>query len=184
MANTAHKNMPDSQLHEVKGAATAAAGKMPIANGTGLAPFSYANPIGATSFINNAVPFSMTSPTVYTKVNPVTTALGVAIEVTEGTNARLTYTGTRTSIFKINAVISLLQSTGSNKEISVKLYKNSTAIAHSEVIQTTSTAITNQISLNATVSLATNDFIECYIITESGDLFIKGFYLDMIGIRG
>ncbi len=184
MANTAHKNMPDSQLHEVKGAATAAAGKMPIANGTGLAPFSYANPIGATSFINNAVPFSMTSPTVYTKVNPVTTALGVAIEVTEGTNARLTYTGTRTSIFKINAVISLIQSTASNKNIAVKLYKNAGAIAHSEVFQTFVSNVTHEIALSAIVPMATNDFIECYVVTESGDLLIKGLYLDMIGVRG
>ena len=35
-----HKDIPDAQLHKIKGAATATVGQIPIANGSGDAPFA------------------------------------------------------------------------------------------------------------------------------------------------
>lgn len=41
MANVLHKDLTGSDLHEVKGAASAASGTFPKADGAGSAPFSY-----------------------------------------------------------------------------------------------------------------------------------------------
>lgn len=38
-----HKNIPDVELHQIKGAASAVAGQVPIASGSGTAPFGFLN---------------------------------------------------------------------------------------------------------------------------------------------
>lgn len=43
MANILHSQLTGLDLHEVKGASTAASGTSPVANGTGGAPFSFIN---------------------------------------------------------------------------------------------------------------------------------------------
>lgn len=40
MANVLHSNLTGSDLHECKGASTAAAGQVPVASGAGTAPFA------------------------------------------------------------------------------------------------------------------------------------------------
>ena len=181
-----HKSIPDADLHEVKGAAGALIGKIPIATGAGTAPFGYANPIGSISFINYAAPYSIVFPTAYTKVSPVTTATGVAVETSEGANARVTYTGALTSKFRITCNLSVSQTSGANRDIGIKLYKTGAALAGSEIFQTTTTGVIHLTTTIFDTVLATNDYIECYIQNKgaSGDVLIHSFVLNFLGLRG
>lgn len=181
-----HKNIADADLHEVKGAAAAAAGKVPIAGGAGTAPFGYVNPLGSTYFVNYAAPNVIVYPAAYTKINPVTTAAGVAIETTEGTNARITYTGTATSKFRVLANVSMAQSSGANRDLGLKLYKNGVAIAGSEIFTTSSTGVIQLITSIFDISLATNDYIEAYVINKGagGDVSIYAMLINVLGLRG
>ncbi len=184
--STQHKNIPEADLHEMKGAAAAAVGKVPIASGTGTTPFGYANPIGACHFVDYAAPYVLTYPAAYTKAVPVTVANGVPLEVTEGVNARLTYTGTLTTKFRIVCNVSLAQASGANRDIGLKIYKNGVAVNQSEIFTSTSTAYIQLITSVVDLSLATNDYIECFAINKgaSGDISFYSFYLTMNGVRG
>lgn len=181
-----HSAIADADLHETKGAAGAAAGKAPIASGAGAAPFHYVNPLGNIYFINYAAPNTIVFPTAYTKINPVTTAGGVSVEVTEGANARLTYTGALTSKFRAVCNLSFAQSAGANRDIGLKLFKNGSAVAGSEIFATTTSGVITLITSIFDVSLATNDYIECFVQNKgaSGDVQIYSYLLNILGIRG
>lgn len=181
-----HKNIPDADLHEVKGAASASAGKSLIATGTGTATFDYTNALGSTSFVNYAAPYVLAYPAVYTKLEPVTTASGVAVATTEGANARITYIGNVTGKFRGVCNISLSQSIGANRDLGIKLYKNGAALAGSEIFQTSTSGTIHLVTTIFDFTLATNDYIECFIQNKgaSGDVSIYAFLLNIMGIRG
>lgn len=181
-----HKNIADADLHEIKGAAAAAAGKVPTASGAGAAPFGYANPIGSTYFVNYAAPNVIVYPAAYTKINPVTTPAGVSIETTEGTNARITYTGAATSKFRVLANVSMSQNSGANRDLGLKLHKNGTAIAGSEIFTTASSGVIQLITSIFDISLATNDYIEAFVINKgaSGDVSVSALLINILGLRG
>lgn len=181
-----HKNIADADLHEMKGAASAAIGKVPVASGAGTSPFGYANPIGSTYFVNYAAPNLIVFPAAYTKINPVTTPAGVAVETTEGVNARITYTGTLTSKFRVLANVSMSQGSGANRDLGLKLHKNGVAIAGSEIFTTASTGVIQLITSIFDISLATNDYIEAFVINKgaSGDVSVSALLINILGIRG
>ena len=180
-----HSAIADADLHQCKGAATAAAGKVPIASGAGTATFGFANPSGAISFINYAAPYVLAYPAAYTKLAPVTSAGTIPIEVTEGNNARLTYTGTATTKFKALCNLSFSQASSAARDISIALHKNGVIVGGSEVFIDTTSAIITQVTSMFDVSLATNDYIECFALNRgaSGDISFYSFVLSLIGLR-
>lgn len=182
----AHASLPNADLHECKGASTAAAGKTIVAGGAGTATFKYANPLGNTHFVNYAAPYTLTYPAAYTKIAPTTTAGGVAIEFTESTTAMLTYTGTDTIKARIICNMSLSQSAGANRDLGLKLYKTGSAIAGSEIFQTTQSGLIHLVTTVFDVSLSTNDYVECYAINKgaSGNLLIYSMVLNAVCVRG
>lgn len=181
-----HSAIPDADLHELKGAASAAAGKVPIASGAGTSPFGFANPLGAVSFVNFGAPYTLLYPAVYTKLAPTTTAGGVPIEVTEANTARLTYTGSLTSKCRIMCNLSLSQASGAARDLGLAIYKNGSIVAGSETFIGTTSAVVAQVTTVFDVSLATNDYVECYVINRgaSGDISVYSFALTLIGVRG
>ena len=181
-----HSAIADADLHQCKGAATAAAGKVPIASGAGTATFGFANPSGSISFINYAAPYVLAYPAAYTKLAPVTAAGTIPIEVTEGNNARLTYTGTATTKFKAVCNLSFSQASGAARDISIALHKNGVIVGGSEIFVSTTTAVIAPITTMFDVSLATNDYVECYVINRgaSGDISVRSFVLSLIGLSG
>lgn len=181
-----HKNIADADLHEAKGAAGAAAGKALIAGGAGTATFGYVNPLGSTYFINYAAPYVLAYPAAYTKLAPTTIAAGVAVETTEGTNARITYTGATTSKFRVVCNMTISQTIGANRDLGFKLYKTGVAVAGSEIFQTSTSGTLQLLTTIFDVSLATNDYVECFVQNKgaSGDINVHSFLLNIIGIRG
>lgn len=192
-----HVDITDPELHESKGVSTATVNQVYSANGTGsgtwqkvknvnlqgvsAAPgagyfavsdgsggFSFAPAAhGSTRFHNLSTPYTLAATTSYAKVDCTTTAGGTPTAFTEGTNARLTYTGT-TSI-DLDFIISVIveQSSGSNKDVTIALYKNGTIISTAETISTTVTASKHQLSLHFDVTATLNDYFEIYAKVSS-----------------
>lgn len=182
-----HSAISNADLHECKGASAATAGQSIIAGGAGTATFKYANPHGSIYFENIAAPYVLTYPTVATKAAPTTTASGTALEFTEATTARLTYTGADTIDMRIIFNVSLDQASGANRDVVLYIYKNGSVITGSSAINTTSSAVkVLTTSVFDIPNVATNDYFEAYIKNTgaSGDVNIYTFVLTMFGMRG
>lgn len=177
-----------SDIHVCKGADTAAAGQLPFFNGAGGQVNAYSNPHGMCYFVDStlAAPYVLTYPSAYTKLAPTTIAGSTSIEVIEGTNARLTYTGAYATKGIIVCNISLDQASGADRNIGIQLYKNGSALAGSEIFTTTTTTLKQHLSAAFTVPLVQNDYIEAYAknFGGSGDINVYSFTLDLLGIRG
>jgi hypothetical protein len=176
-----HKLIPDSDLHEPKGVATAAAKSVYVATGaaTGVWTLS-AN--GAIYFDNISVPYSLTYPATYTKLSPTTLAIGIGNSVTEATTARLTSVKAGTSVFRAEAQLSVSQASGANKALRFGLYKNGALIPGSVITLTTVTALIYNVTLSIPVSLAENDYVEVYAQNDgaSGDIAVYTFNLQLV----
>jgi len=183
----AHASLPEADLHECKGASTATVGKTIIAGGAGTATFKYANPHGSIYYSDLAAGTTITYPSAYTKVAPTTTANGTAVEFTEATTAKLTYTGTDTLDCRVLCNITLDQNVLADRDVYFKIYKNGSAVTGSEVGTTVAQAQKHNVSLQFDIpNLATNDYIEVYCKNTgaSGDVKIYSFYLTAFCMRG
>lgn len=180
-----HKNLPDSQLHESKGASGASSGKVAIATGAGTATFRYLNPKGAIHFVNIASPYVLTYPAAFTKIAPTTVASGTAIECTEASTARLTYTGTGNIQARITANLSIDQSVGANRDLELVIYKNGTIVAGSNIVTTAPSGMKQLITSIIDTTLASNDYVEAFIKNNgaSGDINVYTYYLSLASTR-
>lgn len=183
----AHASLPEADLHECKGASTATVGKTPIAGGAGTATFKYANPHGSVYYSDLATGTTISYPSAYTKVAPTTTANGTAVEFTEATTAKLTYTGTDSLDCRVLCNITLDQNVAADRDVYFKIYKNGSAVTGSEVGTTVAQAQKHNVSLQFDIpNIATNDYIEIYCKNTgaSGDVKIYSFYLTAFCMRG
>lgn len=75
MADVEHSQLPDELLHEPKGASTAAAGTVYVADGAGSGSFSKLPTTSLDIALVSVAPIAVTSTTVETKLNELITAL-------------------------------------------------------------------------------------------------------------
>lgn len=206
-----HKLITDPDIHEPKGVAASTANKVYVADGAGsgtwkkLSPpqlsglttngtagdtltvdgsgnFVFAGaPHGAVNFYNLASPYTLTYPSTFTKLAPTTTAGGVPAQFTEATTARLTYTGTDTVPVSVTYSVSLDQTSGTNKDIVVAVAKNGTVVNGYSVLTVQNGAIHNTAG-NATINLATNDYVEIFAINTGGSGNIRVYSFEMNAI--
>ena len=209
MATIAHKNIPSAQAHEPKGIESAVNKSLYVANGSGSGAWSKIGPqslsgvssdgvlgqfvgvdgagnftlasapSGNVYFYNVASPYVLTYPSVFTKAAPTTTAGGSPKLVTEGTNARLTYTGATSTILDVVFTISLDQASGASRDIQAAIYKNGAVINGSHGIITTQSGEKHQVSCHAKVSVTTNDYVEVFLKNDgaSGDVRLYAYSL-------
>lgn len=146
---------------------------------SGSVALKWHNAHGAIYFNNIPSPFTVTYPSVYTKVSPTTTGSGVGKEFNELSTARLTYLGDTTRSCEVTAEINLTQSTGSDKDIRLAIYKNGTIVPASEVIETMITANRSVLVSTVRTQVVTNDYFEVFVKNDgaSGDLVLTGFKL-------
>ena len=211
MATVQHSSLTGSTLHEPKGVATATSKTLYTANGTGsgtwikLGPQSLTGVTsngadgqlvsvdgsgnfvlvsgahGQTDFFN-AAPYSLAvvagTPA---KLAPTTTPNGVAQNVTEGTNARLTYTGTDTVVLVVLYSLSVDQASGSSKDITLAIYKNGVLSTGSKMITATVSGDKHIVSGTTTVSAATNDYFEVYAdVSANATVRVYAFQLSTL----
>lgn len=177
----------DADLHICKGVLAAAVGKTVIADGAGSQALKYANPHGGFSFSDIATPATVTAPSSYTKVAPTTVAAGGAIEYTEATTARLTYTGTDTLDANVFISLCIGHAAGANRDIYVSLYKNGSAVTGTETAVTAVTATKTPIPLSFQIAnVATNDYFEVYLKNNGGaeNVSVYSFQMSMVSYRG
>ncbi len=109
----------------------------------------------------NATATTIASANVEYKVSGTTTSDGVTQKFTNTSN-RATYTGAITRLFKVTSTASL--TSGNNHQVGFYVAKNGTVIAASETYVTTSGAgRAENVTVQALVSLATNDYIEMFV---------------------
>jgi hypothetical protein len=124
----------------------------------------------------NGTPVADETPTygsLYWSV-PVSTTLAVATSakalgttVAGGLSNFLKYTGTATLMFRVELSISVKKGAGSTSVLQIPLYKNGTAVAN-KLITLPSTDYQDA-GLVWLVSLSTNDYVELYLQTDTGD---------------
>jgi hypothetical protein len=211
MPTIAHKDIPSTQAHEPKGIASAVNKTLYVANGSGsgtwskIGPQSLSNvstngvagqfvavdgtgnfvlasaPSGSIYFYNVSTPYTLTYPSAFTKAAPTTIGSGTSTLITEGTNARLTYTGTSTTSLDVAYVISFDQASGSARDIQAAIYKNGSVVPGSHAIVTASSGQKHQLVCHADVAVVLNDYIEIYLKNDgaSGDVRVYAFTMQV-----
>jgi hypothetical protein len=215
MANVQHSALTGTDLHEPKGVAAASANRVYVSDGagsgswakvplqtlTGLTTNGTVGDIlsvdgagnllytrtahGSCYFTNLAAPNTITYPSVYTKVAPTTVAGGDPSDMTEGTNARITYSGTGDRHCRLLASISLDQAAGSGRDVQLAFYRNGTLLTGSEIVATASSGTKNNMGMVYDVVLAPSDYVEVYVKNAgaSGDVRIYSFYLSLFSFH-
>lgn len=130
--------------------------------------------LGAIYYVNIGSPTVITYPSSYTKVAVTSVTGGDPIEFTEGTNTRLTYTGTLARRGVILASVTLGQSVGADRDIRLSVYKNGVALANSETVATLVSGHKKEISVFIDTTLVTNDYLELFVRNDgaSGDVSV------------
>ena len=211
IATVQHSAITDPNIHEPKGVAAATINKVYVSNGTGsgtwkkLSPPQLAGlttngqagdtvtvdgagnfvltgtPHGQVHFYDITTPYALTYPSSFTKLAPTTTAGGIPSNFTESTDGRLTYTGTDTVPVSISYSVSLDQTSGADRDLIIAVYKNG-SVSNGHSIATTSTGQKHNMSGVHTISMATNDYVELYILNNgaSGNIRVYAMQLDAI----
>lgn len=206
-----HKNISEADLHESKGVSTAVVDTVYIADGAGSGAWAKLDPTqlkgittngvsgdligvdgsgnytlvtaphGQISFYDLASPSVITYPSTYTIATPTTVASGTGKLITEGTDAKLTYTGTATVPLTLSYSVSLDQASGADRDIVVAIYKNG-VISDARAVATTQTGKKINLNGTTTVSAATSDYFELYVLNNggSGDVNIYAYQLSAI----
>ena len=176
-----HKTITGTDLHEPKGVAAAAANKVYVANGSASGAWStlttstMALPKGKFYFYNIGSPYTLSHSGSTAKVAPTTIASGLGSLVTEATSARLTYTGSLTTVVKLDFDVSVKQASGADRDIMISVHRNGSVIAGSQVLVTSVTADLHQAAGSCFYNAATNDYFEIYAQNTgaSGDMVFQ-----------
>lgn len=136
---------------------------------------------GQTDFFNASTPYSLAivagTPA---KLALTTIAGGIPQNITEGTNARLTYTGADTLDLTILYSISLDQASGTNKDVTLSIYKNG-ALSNAQMICTTNSGEKEVISGTTTVSATTGSYFEVYAdVSVNATIRVYAFQLNAL----
>ena len=203
-----HSAITDADLHQPKGASTATLYDAMHSNGAGGVTWEKNSPVhmeglsssgtngnflssngdgtwtlesfshGSVTFVDTATPYVLAATTSFAKAAPTTTASGTPEEITEATTARLTYTGATAKHFFIDCRLSVDHAAGADRDISISIAKNGTAIANTEQIATCSSGFKTMIASIADITLTTNDYIEVFLkISTAGNINVYSFTL-------
>ena len=136
---------------------------------------------GQTDFFNASTPYSLAvTASTPIKLAPTNVPSGNTTFITESTNGRLTYTGTHALNLTIIYTISVDQASGSNKDITLAIYKNG-VLSNAQMIATTSSGEKDVIAGTTTVSCVTNDYFEIYVdVSANTTVRVYGYQLNAL----
>jgi len=168
-----HSIVTDPDIHEPKGISTAVANKVYVAISAGAGAWMYPTAHGSVSYVDLTTGTTYVTPTVYTKLAPTTVASGSAIEVTEATTAKTTYTGTPTRHVRISANVTVGQTAGASRPLTFAVYKNGSILANSEIRTEITGSTLQNVFLHYDGTVVTNDYFEVYAkITGTGNIVV------------
>jgi len=208
MATVQHSAITDPNIHEPKGVVAATINKVYVSNGTGsgtwqkISPPQLAGlttngqagdtltvngsgnfvftgtPHGQVHFFNLATPYTLTYPSSFTKLAPTTTAGGLSSNFTESTTGRLTYTGTDTVPVSVSYSVSLDQTSGADRDLVTAIFKNG-SVSNGYAVDTTSSGQKHNLSGVHTLTMATNDYVELYILNNGASGNIRVYAMQI-----
>lgn len=163
MANVNHSTLTDPYLHEPKGVASAGAGTVYVANGSGSGSW-----VEKTRFIGAYVGFDATTPAYAHSVTTSDTILDPTFTVASSNgftgetspNARLKYTGTETIDAQIVFTIASSNASGTSRNCQFAIFKNGVELGGSRTIRTIGSGSWGSISVFGFTTFSTNDYLE------------------------
>lgn len=208
MANIEHKNLTDPEIHEPKGASTATAGQVYVADGaasgswqsaaiptsasatevyvadgSGGGSFQILAPYGAILYNDLAgAGFTLTTPTSYSLISAAAAAAaGSLVEFTTNGAGRLTYTGTPNRHVFGNFDCSFKHSAGT-QDIYFAIHKNGSLYGSVEAVKHAIGTTFERMSFGFDMDLSTNDYVEVVAKTASGNVTVHSMYLQLVGV--
>ena len=202
-----HADIVSANTHEPKGALTATSGHVYVADGIGSGVWTnkepkdvpasnlnfvyhsdgagsgnwkHANPHGGWRYGNIGLGTTYATPTAYTLLD-VVGASSQLHDFTYNNAGRLTYTGAADVHYHMVMDSSFKHSTGSGQDVFFELYKNGVA-ANRENVATADSANYQHMAAHFDDMLSTNDYLEVYIKTASGNIIIHTAYMFLIGM--
>ena len=185
MADVNHNTLTDPYLHEPKGASTALAGQIYVANGAGSGVWVENSRIfGGYLTFSTGSPYAHSVTTSDTVLNPTfSTSVNNGFTGLSSPNARVRYDGTETINASIDSSFSIQQSSGTARQVEMVLYKNGTELVGSRVITTAASGEWHTISFSFDTTLATNGYIEIFVkASASATINFASGYLRIFGI--
>lgn len=189
-----HNTLVGSQCHEPKGADTATANQVYVADGSGSGTWTDITtdiltsgvivPHGGCYYNDIGTGTTFTAPAAYTLMNVATTATTGASNFTHNSLNRLTYSGTGTRHTHGVVDISFKHSTGSGQDCYFAAYKNGVILPGSEVVQSADSANYQKIALHFDCHTTTSDYLEIYLKVASGNIIVHASYLFIMGMPG
>jgi len=181
-----HENITaDADNHEPMGLSSLTGGtsdakKVYHSDGAGSGSWTRANPHGSWRYTAIGTGTTFTTPSTYTLMNVVGAGTHLT-DFTENSLGRLTYTGTNDAHCHSVCDITLKHSTGSGQDIFFDVYKNGVSISAENAI-TADSGNYQHIALHWDVVLSTNDYVEVYLKTASGNVIIHEAYMFAMGM--
>jgi hypothetical protein len=176
---TEHDSITDPEIHEPKGVSTASSGQFYLADGVGSGAWRYC-PHSQCEYSNIGTGTTITGPTAYTLIGPVTTGDSLPRDFTHNSLGRLTYTGATSLDLSVHASISFKHSTGSGQDCYFQVHKNGSP-AGTEMVASADSANYQHISINAHIDITTNDYIEIWCKVATGNIIVHAITIEVTG---
>lgn len=175
-----HDVIADGERHEPKGIASATANTVYIADGVGSGSWEAHAPHGGWRYTNIGTGTTYTTPSTYTLLNVAGSSTHL-YNFTFNSAGRLTYTGTPDRHVHMVVDMSLKHSTGSGQDIYFDVYKNGST-ASGENVVTADSGNYQHIAMHWDGVVSTNDYLEIYLKTASGNVIIHEAYMFVMGM--
>lgn len=180
-----HKDIPDAQLHQIKGAASASAGQVPIATGAGTTAFGF---LDWTQIANKPVSSGyQTVLSSFSSVNQTPSAVNTPLQVVFGTaqsvtDVSITAGGTLTFNTSGNYLIDIFLRfgrTGASGTAIIlnRLLKNNAQILNSTGASLTAAAQTITFSAAIPMAMSVGDTLKLEIARDSAGANDGGLYV-------
>lgn len=175
-----HKSIADAERHEPKGISTASAGQIYICSAAGAGVWRYI-PHGACYYSDIGTGTTITTPTAYTLIGPATVGDAIPRDFTHNSLGRLTYTGATAIDISVAISITLTHSSATLVDTLFQIHKNGIAITGAEHGTAALSGNYTHASLHSHTGLVTNDYIEVYVKSASGNVVIHSMNLSIKG---
>jgi hypothetical protein len=183
MATIEHSALTTGELHEPKGIATANPNSVYVADGAGSGQWRQA-PTGFLNYVTSGTGTTITTPTAFTLVNVASLTNGTQRQYTHNGAGRLTYTGATTLSTKINATI-VGQTSASDVLVVAQIFVNGIPAFPSQFVAEQTVQGSNGVvtlPMIGYVDLSTNDYVEVFVQTDTGNIEVFGLNLLAEGV--
>lgn len=175
-----HSAIADPEIHEPKGIAAAVQGKVYVSDGASSGSWRYI-PHSALYYDDIGTGTTLTTPTAYTLVAPTTVADAAPHEFTHNSLGRLLYTGIETIDVNLRASITIKHSSATLVDTFFQFFNKGVAITGAQHATAALSGNYTHVSLTSHVSLDTNDYIEVYAKTASGNIVVHALSMTVEG---